>query len=408
MTSYPPLNPRFSLEADDDVPLLLKSFSKLFNGFCDPNTAALLDDDENSWDSADLQDGVVKNSRSSDTAETISTVKDWASFEREGRSSVRSLSSFEHRITFQHEMESSQSLLSPQANDIIKLSNDVHNGTPETMTSTVGEESDTNTDDTTSVPSPLQNTLPLVDEGNIEIVLSPLASPPTDVVDAKVATSDANKGNKFNFSEAVEEVEHDTTNASVAEREAEIEEIISHINQELVEKLSAEAAAQLDAKIDAILESPGVDILAAIHSNVNVSDGGDEPTENLVETHIEAELCEATADLPESESDVEVPAGPVSMDSKAIEDSVVDKTIEEDDDESELESLPDVGAVYPNKPLTPTRVLFPSKFRIGLMEAKPERPTRSSIKRVLIVGAVHTIVHCGVMSAGMYFLGTRS
>lgn len=381
MTSYPPLNPRFSSEMDDDVPLLLKSFSKLFNGFCDPNTAALLEDDENSWGSGD---------------------QDWASFEHEARSSVRSLSSFEHRITFQREMESSQSLLSPQANDIIKVANGVRKGTPETMTSTVAEESD----DTPSGPSSLENSLPLVDDGNIEVVLSPLASPPTDVIQAKVTTCDANEGNKFNFNE------QDVTNASAAEREAEIEEIIAHINDEFVQKLSADAAAELDAKIDAILESPDVDIIAAIHSNIDDEDSLDvqrqfDTKEDVHADNIETEVL---IDAPESDIDVvEVPAVAISMDSKVIDNPVVEEDDDvDDDDESELESLPDAGAVYANEKFTPTRVLFPSKFRIGLMEAKPERPTRSSIKRVMMVGAVHTIVHCGVMSAGMYFLGTRS
>ena len=350
MTSIPAFDPGSALEADDDVPLFLKSFSKLFHGFCNPHAAAHLEDDDDSWDSSRLREIMAK---------------DWASIEQEAKSSVRSLSSFEHRIT---------SLLSPQASDTIKIINSVNKGTPETTNSTVFEElaspeSDNDStasketvetlaysDDTASVTPPVESAFRIADTGNVEVVLSPLASPHLDEVDVTMPTS------KFSF-------EHEDTNTSEAEREAEIEEVIYHINNEFVQELSEDEASKLDAKIDAILEGSEDDVLASIHSSIEDNDPGDE--------------CNDTKVNDENDEQVD--------NQFEIQPCEVETDADDDDDESDLESLPDFTEEISDEVFSPTRVLFPSKFGVVPMEvnAKPQvqysKLSQSSIKRVLIV-----------------------
>ena len=61
MASIPAFHPGPALEADEDVPVFLKSFSKLFHGFCNPHAAALPEDDDDSWDSSRLREIMAKD-----------------------------------------------------------------------------------------------------------------------------------------------------------------------------------------------------------------------------------------------------------------------------------------------------------------------------------------------------------
>ena len=165
MSSYQSFNPGHPSEEDDEVPPLLKSLSKLFKGICDPNRA-LMEDDNDSWDSAYLREIVASSSprskthnppapfailrKSNRTPETITTTKDWASIEREASLSLRSLSSLSsnHRFRslsgdFEVGTAGAQSFVTPSIQKAESIggkattgNESLHRDTPETTAST--------------------------------------------------------------------------------------------------------------------------------------------------------------------------------------------------------------------------------------------------------------------------------